>query len=379
MEQSVVVLVRPKLNLSQSENQILHLIEHVLVSPERQKAIGLDEKKFASDIFFGGGYISELYCVEYYVVRSEKASSIKKIILSSNNNLCLDKVNLPSMKKVLIQELEEEKNQEISISEQFEKAIYQQKSPALRQPWFDTTKLTDLDTTKINLDKVFKKFNQSVLLFDLSFNKYKISNKIAIDKNVLVKNIGTIHLTHPYQSLETASIEILIPVNLNPASFVDFVIYRSLLSDYYFGTLYKKMRQNGLVYDLSVNYNMYANAIGISFSSSKNKASDALDFVKKFMGKDQIMSNAELVLIKKKIITDYELDWGNVSDNALYYIEEALLGEFYLSPRERIEKIKRITTREINNFHRSIQNMLEKNSIITVLNYGKKVGKTLDK
>jgi len=196
-----------------------------------------------------------------------------------------------------------------------------------------------------------------------------------INKNILIENSKIIHLGHPYQATRTSAIDILIPIILSPNNFINFVIYRVLLADYYFGILYKIMRNNGLVYDLSINYNMYANAIQISFSCSKDKTNDALNFSKKFMKKNQIVSESYLSLIKNKIATNYELDWGNISDNPLYYIEEALLGEFYISPQERIEKIKKITAEDINNFHKTICEGSEKNSIITTLNYGKKVTK----
>lgn len=375
MKQTILALIRPKLNLSQNENQILHLIEHILLSPERQKGIGLDEKKFARDIFFSGGYISELYCAEYYVIRSSALNSIKKMILSNSNNLCLDRVGLQAMKKVLIQELGEEKTREIGISEQFEKAIYQQKSPALQQPWFNTKELVKFDTSKNNINKIFQKFSQPLILFELSFDQYKISEKIKINKNVLKKKVKTIFLSHPRQSTKTASIDIIIPMALNAIDFANFITYRALLSDYDFGILYKTMRKNGLIYDLSMNYNMYANAIQISFSCSKNKTEDALNFVKKLAKKNQIVSKNYLNLIKEKVATYYELDWGNISNNVLYFIEEAFLGEFYISPRERIEKIKKISVENINNFHKTVRNKLEKNSIITVLDYGKKVSK----
>ena len=160
MKQTILALIRPKLNLSQPENQILHLIEHILLSPERQKEIGLDEKKFARDIFSCDGYISELYCVEYYVVRSQKSNLIKKLILSNSNNLCLDKINPQTMKKVLIQELEEEKTQEVSISEQFEKAIYQQKSGLIvKKCWYFSKFSSDF------LDKYTKQNSSLVFLF----------------------------------------------------------------------------------------------------------------------------------------------------------------------------------------------------------------------
>jgi len=375
MKQTILALIRPKLNLSQPEDQILHLIEHILMSPERQEKIGLDEKKFAKDIFSCSGYISELYCAEYYVVRSTAANSIKKIILSNRNNLCLDKVKLQTIKKILIQELDEEKTHEISLGEQFEKAIYQKKSPALQQPWFNTKKLIEFDVNKNNINKIFKKFNQPLMLFELSFDNYKIPKKIKIEKNLLKKKLKLIHLNHPYQSTKTASVEILIPMIFNSNDFINFDIYRTLLVDYDFGILYKKMRQNGFIYDLSINYNMYANAVQISFSCSKNKVYKVLAFIKNFMKAKQIISEKYLNLIKDKIATNYELDWGNISDSAPYYIKETLLGEFYLSPQEGIKKIKKITAKDINKFHKNIYDGLEKNSITVFLNYGRKVSK----
>lgn len=375
MKQTILALIRPKLNLSQPENQILHLIEHILMSPERQKEIGLDKKKFSKDIIFCGGFISELYCVEYYIIRSSALSSIKKIILSNRNNLCLDKINLKTMKKVIIQELEEEKNQEISTWEQFEKAIYQAKSPALRQPWFSTKELAKLNIDDENIDNIFKKYSQPSVLFELSFDQYNFSKKIKIDKNILNNSAKIIHLNHPYQATKTASVDILIPIKLDSNNFINFIVYKALLADYYFGILYKLMRDNGLVYDLSMSYNVYADAVQISFSCSKNKSGNAIDFIKKTMSRNQITSENYLKLIKEKTAINYELDWGDISKDTHYYLEEALLGEFYVPPKERIKRINNISTSEMNNFHKNIRNNLEKNSTIVVLSYGKKVSK----
>ncbi|MCX6812426.1 MAG: hypothetical protein NTW79_02290 [Candidatus Berkelbacteria bacterium] len=379
MKQTILALIRPELNLSQPENQRLHLIEHILLSSERNMKIGITQDKFAKDILSSGGYITELFCAEYYVVRSSAADSIKKIILSSSNNLHLEKVDLPAMKNVLIHELDEKKSQEIGIGEQFEKTIYHKKSPALKQPWFEKKELINLGKNKTDLDKIFKKYNSNQIFLELTFDEYNISKKISIKKNILSKTPKTINLTHPYQSPESSSINILLPKKLDENDLNKFLIYRTLLTDYYFGILYKEMREIGLIYDISINYNKYFDSIQIYFSCSKNNTSEALNFIQKFVEKDEIVSEKYLDLVKEKISTNYELDWGDITNNSLFYIEEALLSKFYISPKERVEKIKRVSSKEINDFHKGLRAESKNNLIITILNYGKKAEKMIDK
>lgn len=143
MQQSILALVRPRLNLAQPFNQVSHLIEHALVSPNRQISIGLSDKLFGTKILNSNGFTSELYLVEYYVVQSKVAEKIKKILIDSQNYLELSKneEEYLAMRAVLIEELKERKLSIMSIMEQFERVIYQENSPALAQSWFDPTSI----------------------------------------------------------------------------------------------------------------------------------------------------------------------------------------------------------------------------------------------
>jgi predicted Zn-dependent peptidase len=120
---------------------------------------------------------------------------------------------------------------------------------------------------------------------------------------------------------------------------------------------------------------MYADAIETSFSCPEDKTNEALSYINNFMKNNQIVSEKYLNFLKQKIATDYELDWGNIKGNAHYYIEEAFLGKVDFAPRERIEKFKKMTAEDINDFHKKIFKLLKKNSMNVFLKYGKKLTK----
>ncbi|MCX6812425.1 MAG: hypothetical protein NTW79_02285 [Candidatus Berkelbacteria bacterium] len=373
MEQTILAVIRPKLNMSQPKDQLLHLIEHILMSPERLSKIGISEKHFAKDIIWSNGSISELFCVEYFIVRSAEIETIKKLVLNGLNHLHLDKVDLGAIKKNIVQEIEEDNTKEISMGEQFAKAIYTKDSPILRQPWNDAGILKNLDLDHSKIEKMFKKFGKPFSIVELSFNRYRQSEKISVEKNFLNSSAKPIQLKHPYQSPETTAIDILIPVNFGEQDFINFDLYRTILADYDFGILYKKMRQKGLVYDLGVNYNLHASAIQIYFSCDKNRAEDALNYIKELSANEKIISKDFLELTKDKTIMSYEIEWGNISDSALGYIKEFVLGNFHIAPKERIAKMRKISIDEINNFHNKIVKNFKNNALIPLLNYGKKV------
>lgn len=44
MNQTIISLIRPNLNLAQKESQAAHLIEHILVDPRRLKAMGVSDE-----------------------------------------------------------------------------------------------------------------------------------------------------------------------------------------------------------------------------------------------------------------------------------------------------------------------------------------------
>jgi len=78
MKQSIIAIIRPNLNLAQKESEAAHLIEHMLISPERLLALGIDDEFYAKNIIFHSGSVNYSYLSEYYVVKSEVADEVAK-------------------------------------------------------------------------------------------------------------------------------------------------------------------------------------------------------------------------------------------------------------------------------------------------------------
>ena len=98
MKQSIVTLIRPKLNLGQKESQAAHLIEHILVAPKRLMALGISADFYSRNIVFHSGTVNDFYLAEYYIVRSEVAEEMTKILLKNQNELFLDRDNFKKIK-----------------------------------------------------------------------------------------------------------------------------------------------------------------------------------------------------------------------------------------------------------------------------------------
>ncbi len=227
--------------------------------------------------------------------------------------------------------------------------------------------------TPAKIESVFTNFNKPIRLFELSFDKYNLPNNIKTEENLLTGKAKTIHLLHPYQSTKTTQIDILIPWRLNQLDFIKFLIYRMSIADSRFGLLPHELRtEKGLIYDFAMFYNFYAKSIQISYSCPKNKVNESLKIIDSSLERYKNFLSKKFDNIIQRLILSYKLDWANINNAALYYIEEALLGEVHISPQERINKILSLNLEDIFPFHDNFQHLYQQKSIKVLLDYADK-------
>lgn len=372
MKQTIIALIRPELNLAKPFNQAAHLIEHLLITPERRKRLKLDDAFYANNIISDVFWTSELFVIEGYVVRSETAKIVVNTLIKHAQNVYLNRKIFKAAQNALIQELAERKaNSANNLIEQLERTIFTSDSPAVMERWHNPSKLNDLDAEKV--EKIFRTYGRKKSLAILEFEQYKINPPICVRKNTLRHRGVVINLTHPKQTDGSASVNILIPYNPKIIDPLLLRLYCRSLGLFPFGMLHDELRhKSGLVYDVFARLYQSADAINIGFSCSEDRAKEALAVIRKvFINYDKFIDQ-KFPLFVNSLIKEYELDWGNLEQYGLFYLEEAILSNFILPPSERIKLLPKIKPISLFALHAQLKEALKKESIITILKHGDK-------
>lgn len=369
MEQSIVALIRPKLNLSQKESQVAHLIEHILVAPNRLSAMGISDDFYAQNIIHYGGETNDFYMTEYFVVRSESADSMAQTLRKHQDELYLGRDDFNKIKSALIEELNENRGQFISFGEQLSKAIFRPGSPTIRNPWNDLESIVDLEFDKTL--EIFKKYNTDITLLKLSFDNFIIDKLPLIERNTLLKPSGIIELTHPWQSPGCVDFSYFIPL---PAK-VDLLVsalYQKSLTDYRFGFLFHKLRHKlGLVYDISTVRDYDNNTLEIYFSAGKEKVDRITRLIKRSLENFDQYAEDHLNLLKKRLKLYLELEWSDVSGQCLATIETVVSGGYTESDASILERVNKVSTQDLTNFNKIVLSSLENKTISVMHQHGK--------
>lgn len=371
MKQSIVALIRPKLNLSQKESQATHLIEHILVAPKRLLALGISANFYSQNIIFHSGTVNDFYLAEYYIVRSEVADEMTEILLKHQNELFLDRKEFEKIKSSLIEEILESKGEFIDTGEQLAKAIYEPNSPSIRNAWNDLESVNNISHEETI--KIFEEYNTDIASFALSFDDYKIDKLPKIEKNNLHENIGLIELQHPWQSPGSIDTYILVRLPKNVDQLIS-MLYRRSLTDYRFGLLFDELRtKQGLVYDISVYEDNNADTLEIYFASSKGNSKKVVDHIKKSLETYDNFISKNLKHIKARLELELKLDWGNIQDQGDNIIDKVVSGGFTDTPSSLLKRMDRITTNDLSKFNRTYLNLLNDKSVFVKRQHGKKV------
>lgn len=368
MKQTILAVIRPSLNLAVPENQLAHLAEHILLSPVRQQQIGLD-RFIPNTIIFSQGYITELYCAEFYVVIGDSTDRVAEIITNHQAELGITEEIFQSSKKALIQELQENKNSLPSLAEQFERAIYTEDSPSVRNPWFDGSKITKSDQRDVV--SVFNDYREPTGIISLSQHKYQLPKNISVNRNTLRPDIKKIELTHPDQKDGLVEVSIIIPIESTVANPGLLDIYLHSLADFHLGLLSQELRHKaGYVYWVEAFWNLFSNSIQIRFSTSAENQDKAVAVVTNCLEHFSSKMSGRFQDLAFQAKVKRELDWGRISDYSLRYIEEVILGGVTKSPQEIAESIQDLTVHELNRFNKKIYDYFLEKGLIVYTRHG---------
>lgn len=375
MKQSIVALIRPKLNLAQKESEAAHLIEHILVAPKRMEALGITADFYAQNIIFHNGTVNDYYMAEYYVVMSEVAEKMAKILLDHKNELYLSKEEFEKIKSSLLEEISGDKGEFIDLDEQYAKAIYTSDSPSIRNPWHDLNAAQNISYEEII--EIFKKYNTDISLLNLSFDNYQVENLPTLEKNQYQENTGLVKLTHPWQSTESMDTYLVTLLKKNEDLLIG-LIYRRSLTDFRFGLLFDELRnKNGLVYDISVDADYNDTTMGIYFTSSEDTSKKARDIIIKSLENYNNFIKENLKYIQGRLKFDIELGWGDVQNLSSGIIDQVVSGGYTEPPIDLIKRIDSITVEKLCELNQLFLDKLKQEAIIVNRNYGKEVDKKI--
>lgn len=371
MKQSIIALIRPKLNLSQKENEAAHLIEHILVGQKRLQALGISADFYSKNIIFHSGTVNNFYLTEYYIVRSKIAEELTNLLLKHKNELFLDRDDFKKIKSALVEEILEYKGEFIDTGEQLAKAIYAPNSPSIRNPWNDLESIINLSYEETI--EIFKKYNTDITSLNLSFDDYKIDKLPTIEKNQLRKSDGNIELWHPWQAPGSIDTYILASLSKNVDPTVS-LLYRWSLTDYRFGLLFDELRnKKGLVYDISVDVDYNVDTLEIYFSSSKGNSQKVVDQIKKSLEKYDSFIKNNLGYIKERLKFDIKLDWGNIQGQSLGVIDRVVSGGLVETPASLIKSVDSVTATDLSKFNCLFLDLLQNKAVSVTRQHGKRV------
>ena len=377
MKQSIVALIRPNLNFAQKENQAAHLIEHILVSKKRLSTMGISSDFYAKNIITNNGLTNDYFMAEYFIVRSETAELLAKILTEHQNNLHLDESDFEKIKSSLIEEISMDEGALIDTDEQLAKAYFTPDSPTVRNPWNSSKSIKNL--TYAQALKIFEKYNRDPVLLNMSFDEFQIGKLPRLETNKWKDNANSFKLTHPWQS--PGSMETGITIFLaTERNLVLNCIYCLSLIDSRFGLLFEELRnKNGLVYSISVRPDYNDNTLEFWFSSSEEKSQQIIELIKISLENFDSFIADNLEHIKARLKFDFELDWGDIQNSVTWYINQAISGQMRVAPAVLIDQINKATADDLIDLNRKFLNRLRQEAIYTEHRYGKKLTTKISK
>ena len=371
MKQTIFAIIRPYLNLSQQESQAAHLIEHILASPKRLEAIGLSRDYYAKNIIYNSGVTNDFYMAEYFVVLSDQADKVTDILVTNKDNLFLNEDDFQKHKATVIEELSEYRGEYISTAEQRAKAVYTVDSPTIRNSWNDSESIKSL--TKRDIENIFSKYNTDLVTLKLSWDKFDVNRIPTLEKNNLNITNNIIELSHPWQSLDSIDVSVIIKSAFEKNYLFD-ALYRKSLSDMHFGLLFKELRHNqGLVYDIDLDYNYGSDTIEIDYSCAKDTSNSVIEHIKKTLSNYDSFIRDNIEVLKQRLKFDIELDWGDVQCQSENIIEKACFNACTQSPSELLAQIDAISVCDLISKNNQVLDGIENKALIVKQGYGEKL------
>lgn len=368
MQQTILAVVRPQLNLSRPTNQVAHVIEHILLSPERLTSLGITDMMRKGFVISADGHTSEFMCIEYYTVDTAHVTDARSALSNGSTFVLSDGSQFVNAAAVVRRELAERRPQGVSISELWEKSIYTQDSPTNAQPFHDPSGLEALSLSA--LSKIYSEDGAPSYMVELSYDAAVVPD-ITLTRNKLRSDVRRLELSHPNQSPESVDVDILIPYSATPDTYPALVVLLRLLSDADFGLLSRSLRhEHALVYETSAVYRYTAEHLGINFSCAPATVDEAIRLTMDCLSNLAHAPDNEFREAAQRAATAVELDWGNIQASALTWLSEYLFIGIKQTPKQLADAIRSASRADVEAVWSEICEANVSRSLTTVLRNG---------
>jgi len=250
----------------------------------------------------------------------------------------------------------------------------------------------DLKTiTKADIEKIWSKYfvpKNSVFLvlgnYDVKHLQEIIKKELGYLKNhthsskinwKIDKVDSANNLTIGYdKNLTGTHISILIPVNIRntPSNIKTLVLLNEIIVNSRSSILFQKLRQQGLIYDISGKVKIFPNLVFLKFytETDNTKIIDVIKIIIKEIRKlSKIIQNisvTQIDIIKKKLILDIETDFRSPVDSLEIYTKDFLFYKKIFRYEDYVNIIGNISKKDLISAFKNVK--LEKLKVIILTN-----------
>jgi len=333
--------------------------------------MGISDDFYAKNIINHSGETNSFYMTEYYVVKSEAANTVAKILSEHQSELYLNQNDFKKIKSAIIEELNENQGEFIGIDEQLAKAIYIPGSPTIRNPWNNLKSIINISPNKI--EEIFHKYNTDLCLLKLSFDNFELDKLPVIEKDKLRKSNGLIKLTHPWQSPNSVDIYHAVPLPTKTDFLLD-MLYRRSLTDIKFGLVFNELHhKQGIVYEISIYADYDDNTSEIIFSSCENNSDKITEIIKQTLKNYDQFIVKNIDYIKNRLKIDLKLDWGDIQNVTLWNINRVISGGYIESTASFIKRLDKVLVQDLIKFNSLFLDSLNNQAVSVKRRHGKNV------
>lgn len=366
MEKTILAIVRSRLNLGSEYDQKAHLVEHLFSRQSRLRQMGISDALYSQSIFEHNGLINTLFSAEYYCVYDNKVREIEKLVFENTSNLFeVNKDEFEREKSILIEELMEQRQEQISIDESLAKSLYTEESPTVINGWYNYEILREVSLNEAR--QIAEDCSKAVNKYVISYNNFNAEKSADIVRDTIRPNLDKIELSHPWQphGIVDVSVYLRLPKNYSLAK---LRLYSELLADGRFGLLNTWLREvNGLVYSVRCSVEYDDSVMLLSFSTRSEAVTNVLDIIKYNLKNEAAIDNERFSIIKSRLRQKYNLfkyDPISFFDEIIGMVNFANLT---IPISEFLTEMERADTAEIRQLNEYFAESFDSNAIVATI------------
>lgn len=373
-QQSIIGLLRPNLKISDKHGHLPHLLEHLLVYPDRLERHGWRRRWHADRILYQNAHVNHDFEVEYAVVKRRYAEELLGILSSQAREYDFLPTEIEKERQVIREELAAGKTAELSLGEQFDRACLTHWPR--RRGWDDRELAQPLlpEMMRRTARRLAHEFYPFVI--DADRCDFGAAPLPCLAPNLFRDFGGRARwLRHPKMAEGRAAVWLLSPVE--PEQIVDPAqhLFVQLLRNSYFGYLPHVLRdQEGLLYSLGVSQYLVTRSFEIHYMAASDQilplARRLLDLI---AGDDcAAWIKRQLPLARRNRLMLAELDWAQPSSFAGGYINAIVMSGDRQTTKAYNEQVRHLTVEDVLAARQKLLDNIDKFQLV-VRRHGSKV------